>query len=243
MSIILNGKDTSEKIKLSLKQKCVNLFNLKNLRPTLAIVIVGDDPASQIYVASKERACEQVGIISRTIRLNASATQEEVEEFMKTQKRHTEVNIRAAIIGQEREDKFDLMAFKLKEGNLYELAQMLYSSKYQDGFTRHFDKILSDRIQQMKANDFILPQTSIETYLAHAKQKTVARESASYNVQVVESKDIKDFYAIIHTPEAGYATGGSRGANFANFDSFAVLNDDKVMLMIIEEFEKNFSAP
>ena len=80
MSIILNGKDTSEKIKLSLKQKCVNLFNLKNLRPTLAIVIVGDDPASQIYVASKERACEQVGIISRTIRLNASATQEEVEQ-------------------------------------------------------------------------------------------------------------------------------------------------------------------
>jgi len=51
----------------------------------------------------------------------------------------------------------------------------MHSSKYQDGFTRHFDKILSDRIQQMKANDFILPQTPIETYLAHAKQKTIAR--------------------------------------------------------------------
>lgn len=61
------------------------------------------------------------------------------------------------------------------------------------------------------------------------KQKTIARESASYNVQVVESKDIKDFYAIIHTPEAGFATGGSRGANFANFDAFAILNDDKVI--------------
>ena len=152
-----------------------------------------------------------------------------VEEFMKTQKRPTDVNIRAAIIGQEREDKFDLMAFKLKEGNNYELAQMLYSSKYQDGFTRHFDKILSDRIQQMKANDFILPQTPIETYLSHAQQKTITRAGNSYNVQVVESKDIKDFYAIIHTPEAGFATGGSRGANFANFDAFAILNDDKVI--------------
>ena len=152
-----------------------------------------------------------------------------VEEFMNTHKRPTEVNIRAAIIGQEREDKFDLMAFKLKEGNNYELAKMLYSSKYQEGFTRHFDKILSDRIQQMKTNDFILPQTPIKTYLSQAQQKTITRAGNSYNVQVVESKDIKDFYAIIHTPEAGFATGGTRGANFANFDAFAVLNDDKVI--------------
>lgn len=80
MSIILNGKDTSEKIKLNLKQKCDNLFKLKNIQPTLAIVIVGDDPASQIYVASKERSCAQVGIISKTIRLCASATQADVEQ-------------------------------------------------------------------------------------------------------------------------------------------------------------------
>ena len=152
-----------------------------------------------------------------------------VEEFMRTHKRPTEVNIRAAIIGQEREDKFDLMAFKLKEGNNYELAQMLYSAKYQEGFTRYFDKILSDRIRQMKANDFILPQTSIEHYLSQAQRATIEREGATYDVQIVDSKNIKDFYAIIHTPEAGFATGGTRGANFANFDAFAVLNDDKVI--------------
>jgi len=152
-----------------------------------------------------------------------------VEMFMDTQKRRTVVNKRGAIIGQEREDKFDLMAFKLKEGNLLELAQMLYTSKYEDGFTRHFDKLLSDRIQQIKSSDFILPQTSIDTYRAHAKKQTIQRGIEEFEIDVVKSEDIEDFYAYIHTPEAGYATGGSRGANFANFDAFAVLNDDKVI--------------
>ncbi len=152
-----------------------------------------------------------------------------VEKFMRTHKRPTEVNLRAAIIGQEREDKFDLMAFRLKEGNNFELAQMLYSSRFQEGFTRYFDKILAERIQQMKTTDFILPQTTTETYLSHAKLQTIKRDSNYYNVQIVESKDIKDFYAYIHTPEASFSTGGTRGANFANFDAFAVLNDDKVI--------------
>ena len=152
-----------------------------------------------------------------------------IDEFMNTTRKSTLVFKRDAIIGQERQDKFDLIAFKLKEGNNYKLAQMLYSSKYDEGRTKYFDKILNNRIMEMKTTDFILPQTPTETYLDKAKQETVERGDEKYNVPVVHSEDIKDFYAYIHTPEAAFATGGTRDANFANFDAFSVLNDNKVI--------------
>lgn len=151
-----------------------------------------------------------------------------VEMFMRTQKRPTKVN-RNATIGQEREDIFDLMAFKLKYSNTFKLAQMLYSSKYQEGFTRYFDKIMMNRINEIKSTDFLLPQTPSEIYLSQAVSQKIKRGDNSYNVQVLNSKNIKDFYAYIHTPEAGFATGGNRAANFANFDAFGVFNDDKVI--------------
>ena len=47
--------------------------------PGLAVILVGDDPASELYVRNKGKGCEETGILSRTIRMNAAATQEELE--------------------------------------------------------------------------------------------------------------------------------------------------------------------
>lgn len=46
--------------------------------PGLAVVLVGEDPASQVYVGSKRRACEEVGFVSKSYDLPASATEEEL---------------------------------------------------------------------------------------------------------------------------------------------------------------------
>ena len=50
----------------------------KNIRPGLAAVLVGDDPASQIYVSNKIKACERVGLFSDTIRPSAESTTDEI---------------------------------------------------------------------------------------------------------------------------------------------------------------------
>lgn len=152
------------------------------------------------------------------------------ERFMSTTKKTTRKMIGIQeLVGQERVDTFDLIATKLKEGNTFELAKLLYSSQYEQGFTRNFDKILRDRILQIKANDFILPQTPAETYLKLAQSTTITRDNTQYLVKIVNAEEIQDLKAFTHAPDVGYITGGSRDANFANFDFFKLANDDKII--------------
>lgn len=152
------------------------------------------------------------------------------ERFMSTTKKATRKMVGVQeLVGQQREDTFDLIAVKLKEGNSFELAKLLYASQYEQGFTRNFDKILGDRILQIKSNDFTLPQTSAETYQKFAKSRTITRENVNYSVKVVNAENIPDLHAFTHAPDVGYITGGSRDANFANFDFFKLANDDKII--------------
>lgn len=153
-----------------------------------------------------------------------------VETFMQTTKDETIRNYRGTVItGQDRQDKFDMIALNLKEDNRLKMTQMLYSSKYPEGFTRNFDKALENRVNEIKSQDFILPQTPSETYQNYATAIKISRGNNKYNVNIVNAKDIPNMYAFVHTPEAGYATGGTRAANFSNFEAFATLNDDKVI--------------
>jgi len=62
MGSIIDGKAVSEKIRAEIKLGVSELFAAKGLRPGLAVVLVGEDPASQIYVRNKTKACEDVGI-------------------------------------------------------------------------------------------------------------------------------------------------------------------------------------
>lgn len=72
--MILNGRELSEKIQESVRKEIAE----SGLTPCLATVIVGEDPASQMYVRMKHRACENVGIKSAGVELPAESTTEEI---------------------------------------------------------------------------------------------------------------------------------------------------------------------
>ena len=77
MAQIINGKGISEKVRGDIARETEEL-KAKGITPGLAVVIVGNDPASAVYVRNKHRACEQVGIYSEVHELPESTTEEEL---------------------------------------------------------------------------------------------------------------------------------------------------------------------
>lgn len=77
MAKIIDGKAISAEIKEELKEKVAE-YKKQGVEITLAVVKVGNDPASAVYVRNKEKACEYVGIISRTLALPEETTEEEL---------------------------------------------------------------------------------------------------------------------------------------------------------------------
>ena len=77
MALIIDGKRISEEIKEELKQK-VTKQKEEGLQITLAVIQVGNDPASSVYVGNKKKACEYIGIHSLSYELDESTTQEEL---------------------------------------------------------------------------------------------------------------------------------------------------------------------
>ncbi len=69
--ILIDGKSTAQSIRDELKENLPGLKERAGRAPGLAVIIVGEDPASQVYVRNKARACEEVGIRSETHRLGA----------------------------------------------------------------------------------------------------------------------------------------------------------------------------
>ena len=79
---VLNGKELATKIKGELK-RTVDEIKKKNIHPGLAVVIVGNDPASRVYVNSKKKACEEIGIESFEYALDENTKEEELIELIK----------------------------------------------------------------------------------------------------------------------------------------------------------------
>ena len=75
---ILDGKAIAEEIRREIAEKVATLKAERGVVPCLAALLVGDDPASQIYISNKEKACRQVGIESRIVRLPAATTTSEL---------------------------------------------------------------------------------------------------------------------------------------------------------------------
>lgn len=84
---VIDGKKIAERIRTDIKEKVAQL----DKTPELAVVLVGNNPASEVYVRSKEKACAEVGIISSVHRLPQDATQGEVLELVATLNRSTDV--------------------------------------------------------------------------------------------------------------------------------------------------------
>ena len=79
---ILNGKAIAEEIRKEIAADTAKLKAERGVIPCLVAVLVGDDPASQIYVSNKEKACKQVGIESRILRLPAATTTPELLRYI-----------------------------------------------------------------------------------------------------------------------------------------------------------------
>ncbi len=81
MAAIIDGKAVSAKLRQEMKGE-VAALQAKGIAPGLAVVLVGEDPASQVYVRNKIRACEELGIRSQDHRLPADTTQERLLELI-----------------------------------------------------------------------------------------------------------------------------------------------------------------
>ena len=81
--ILLDGKLISEQIKAEIKAEVESIVRRNGKVPHLAAVLVGDNPASEAYVRSKVRSCEQVGFKSTLIRRGADITEAELLEIVR----------------------------------------------------------------------------------------------------------------------------------------------------------------
>jgi len=88
---ILDGKAISAEIRAELKTRVTELRE-KNIVPGLAVLLVGDDPASRSYVTAKERACEEAGIYSREEKLPATATLDEILSIVREFNNDDQIN-------------------------------------------------------------------------------------------------------------------------------------------------------
>lgn len=78
MATIIDGKAISEKIRAEVKTETEKLKNERGVTPGLAVVLVGDNPASKVYVGSKEKACGEMGFYSEKHVLPVTASQDEL---------------------------------------------------------------------------------------------------------------------------------------------------------------------
>ncbi len=78
MATIIDGKAVTAKIREEIKNESAAFEKETGIKPGLAVIIVGDDPASQVYVRNKGKACEDVGFYSEIHRLPAQTTEEEL---------------------------------------------------------------------------------------------------------------------------------------------------------------------
>ncbi|OQY33060.1 MAG: bifunctional 5,10-methylene-tetrahydrofolate dehydrogenase/5,10-methylene-tetrahydrofolate cyclohydrolase [Spirochaetaceae bacterium 4572_59] len=81
MAIIIDGKSVSADLREQLKLK-VDSLKEKGITPGLAVVLIGDDPASRSYVTAKEKSCGELGMYSRDIRMPADSSEEELLDLI-----------------------------------------------------------------------------------------------------------------------------------------------------------------
>lgn len=95
MAKIIDGKQIAKEVRAEIAAECAELKK-KGIIPGLAVVIVGTDPASQVYVRNKKKACEEVGFRSEVFELPEETTEEELLALVK--KLNDDVNIHGILV-------------------------------------------------------------------------------------------------------------------------------------------------
>ena len=91
MATIIEGKALAKKIRENLKIECEELRK-QGVKPRLAVIMVGDNPASKVYVKSKNKACNEIGIDYEEHLLEETITQEQLNGLIKELNNKEEVN-------------------------------------------------------------------------------------------------------------------------------------------------------
>ena len=89
---IIDGKAVAARIKAALKKDVEQLKNKRNIEPGLAVIIVGNDPASRVYVNNKKKACAEIGIYSREYALPEETTQQELLTLIESLNQDSQIN-------------------------------------------------------------------------------------------------------------------------------------------------------
>ena len=89
---VIDGKQIAAVVRREVKEEIAQLVSQGQQAPALAVLLVGEDPASQVYVANKEKACGWVGIRSIACRLPAETTEEELLQKIALYNRDPDVN-------------------------------------------------------------------------------------------------------------------------------------------------------
>ena len=91
MAAIIDGKELAKKIRTNLKIECDELKN-KKINPKLAVIMVGDNQASQIYVRNKSKACKEVGIEYKEYLLGSNISQKDLIDLIEKLNQNKTIN-------------------------------------------------------------------------------------------------------------------------------------------------------
>lgn len=94
--ILIDGKKIALDIRNELKEKISKIKNDTNRVPGLAAILVGESPASKIYVSSKAKACEEIGMLSRVERLPENIS--DVELISTVEKYNSDINFHGILV-------------------------------------------------------------------------------------------------------------------------------------------------
>ena len=179
MAIIMDGKALSKKIREQLKIEVENL-NKKNIFPKLAVIMVGENPASKVYVKNKSKACNEVGIQYEEFMLAENINMEELLKLIKEltefesleNTKHLPRDMKSTLVQINiADDYFKAKAqveklerdMELKDRELYDLKHDLISNQLK---TESAD----DRIKELEAEnrELLLNKARLEATLEDA---------------------------------------------------------------------------
>ncbi|WP_438863937.1 bifunctional methylenetetrahydrofolate dehydrogenase/methenyltetrahydrofolate cyclohydrolase FolD [Neptunicella sp.] len=89
---IIDGKLIAKQVRMTVAEHVKSIVSSGKRAPGLAVVLVGGDPASQVYVGSKRRACDEVGFVSKSYDMPANTSQQELLELIDTLNQDSEID-------------------------------------------------------------------------------------------------------------------------------------------------------
>ena len=90
--MIISGKELSDELRSEIVERVKVIKNIYDVAPHLAVIIVGDDPASQSYVKGKSKACDEVGITNTTIQLPSDVSQQDLIKIIDELNRNSKID-------------------------------------------------------------------------------------------------------------------------------------------------------